>query len=177
MGLIETLEEQCNMGFTGKVIVMKQENKQFLGSVSLLNGYLIRCQYKGASGKKNLFNILIEDMSDQENLRYIVEPEVIEEEATDFQMTIQQFRNESRDRYERYLKSQRLVPPMNLRLVINGDFVVEGEDLTSSEFDVLKTISDYNKVSEIYQNSKLYQYEVTEALVSLRSKKAIKVLR
>ena len=177
MGFLETLEEQCQFGFTGKLIVMKRENKQFLGSVSLLDGYIIRCEYKGGSGKKNLFNILIEDMSEKEDLKYIVEPEIINQEATDFKLTIQEFKNESRDRYNRYLKSMRLAPPDNLRLVINGEFVVEGENLSPCEFDVLKTISDFNKVSEIYTHSPLYPYEITEALVSLRKKKAIKVFR
>jgi hypothetical protein len=165
------------MGFTGRVNILKESNKQFLGIVSLLDGYIIRCEYKSATGKKTLFNVLIENLSQTEDQKFIVEPEIVETESTDFKIDIHSFKVQSRERYERYLKSLKLTPPMNLRIIINSQFILSGDALSESEFDVLKVISDYNKVADIYDMAPLYKYEVTEALVSLRQKKAIKVLQ
>jgi hypothetical protein len=39
------------------------------------------------------------------------------------------------------------------------------------------TISDYSDVSEIYKNSKLLDFEITNALVNLRKKDALKVVK
>jgi hypothetical protein len=164
------------MGFTGRINILKVSNSQFLGIVSLLNGNIIRCEYKSSHGKKTLFNVLIENMSQTEEQKFIVEPEVIEEESTDFHLDIHVFKHESRDRYELYLKSLKLTPPMSLRLLVKSEFVLAGENVTEAEFDVLKVISDYNKVEDIYNMAPLCKYEVTEALVSLRKKNAIKVL-
>ena len=66
---------------------------------------------------------------------------------------------------------------MNLKLVINSNIVDNGQSLTSDEFDVLKTLCDYNKVEEIYKNSKIAKHRVTNALVQLRKKKAIIVTK
>lgn len=176
MSFLEVLEEQCLIGFTGRVNIIKSSNKQFLGMVSILDGLIIRCEYKKLTGKKTLFNVLIENLSQSEEQKFIVEPEIIEAESTDFKLDIHKFKHESRERYERYLKSIKLTPPKDLRLIINSDFINSGDKLTDSEFDVLKIISDYNKVADIYDMAPLYTYEVTEALVSLRQKKAIKVL-
>ena len=118
-----------------------------------------------------------ENLSQEEDQKFIVEPEIIEAESTDFKLDIHKFKLESRQRYERYLKSIKLTPPKDLRLIINSDFIDSGANLTDSEFDVLKVISDYSKVADIYNVARLYQYEVTEALVSLRQKKAIRVLQ
>ncbi|MBT7611438.1 MAG: hypothetical protein HN576_16880 [Bacteriovoracaceae bacterium] len=177
MSFLEILEEQCLIGFTGRVNILKASNKQFLGIVSLLNGDIIRCEYKAATGKKTLFNVLIENISQTEQQKFVVEPEVVESENTDFKLDIHAFKIQSRHRYERYLKSLKLTPPMNLRLIVNAEFILSGETITESEFDVLKVISDYSKVADIYDMVPLYKYEVTEALVSLRQKKAIKVFQ
>ncbi len=175
MGFLEVLEEQCRFGFTGKLNILKASNKQFLGSVYLLDGEIIRCKYKSSFAKRNLFNILIDDISDYEELKFVAEPEVVEKEAADFRLSIEDFKNLSREKYKKHLDSEKLAPPRNLRLVINQDFIIQGDPITSIEFDVLKAISDYNKIDEIYNKTVLYEYEVTEALVSLRKKKAIKV--
>jgi hypothetical protein len=54
---------------------------------------------------------------------------------------------------------------------------VEGADVTSDEFEVLAGLTDYNKVGDIYKNVNLLEYEITNALVSLRMKKALRVFR
>jgi hypothetical protein len=176
LDFLVVLEEQCLIGFTGRINILKDSNKQFLGTVSLYDGYIVRSEYKKLTGKKTLFNVLIENLSQSEIQKFVVEPEIVEIESTDFKIDIHAFKHESRDRYERYLKSVKLTPPMSLRLLINSDFITEGRPLSDAEFDVLKVISDYNKVEDIYDMAPLYKYEVTEALVSLRQKKAIKVL-
>ena len=80
------------------------------------------------------------------------------------------------DVYENYLGSKKLRPPGALKLVLNPNFIVEGQDVAPNEFDVLSAISDYSRVEDIYNHCPLMEYEVTQALVSLRRKGALKVV-
>ena len=67
-------------------------------------------------------------------------------------------------------------PPNNLKLLINPTIMGGDQPLNSFEFRVLCTLSDYNKVADVYKNNSLLDYEITNALVGLRQKGAIKVV-
>lgn len=173
MSLINSLSEQATFSFTGKINVLHRETKQFLGIVLLKEGIIVESRYRGGTGKKTLFNILIDDMSNSTPLKFIVEPELIENGT--FSYSVDDFKTDARSIYEKFLASRKLKPPGHLRLLINGEFILGGEDVTSFEFEVLRVVSDYSKVEEIYRESKLSEYEVTASLVSLRKKGALRV--
>jgi hypothetical protein len=61
--------------------------------------------------------------------------------------------------------------------VIAPEIVVNKDEVTYSEFKVLEVMTVYNKVSDIYEHCGLEEFEITQALVDLRRKKAIKVFQ
>ena len=175
MSLINSLSEQATFSFSGRINVLHAKTKQFLGSVHMVDGIIVDASYKGGDGKNSLFKILIEDMTDELPLKFVVEPELIENGS--FSYRVEEFKKDARVHYEKYLAARKLSPPLNIKLIVDGEFVLHGENIDTIEFRVLKTISDYSRVDEIYKESGLMDYEVTNALVSLRKKGALKVFQ
>ena len=75
------------------------------------------------------------------------------------------------------MSAKKLKPAMNLRLVIDPEVIVSHDEITPEEFDILSVLSEWCVVSDVYKYSKLMEFEVTNALVSLRKKRAIKVFQ
>tara|TARA_R110002049_G_scaffold57306_3_gene157328 strand:+ start:50 stop:595 length:546 start_codon:yes stop_codon:yes gene_type:complete len=174
--LLNILEEQSSMGFTGKINVLLKSNSQSFAVVLMLDGKIINCLAANKAGEKALLDLTFRDVSRANEFKIIVEPEVVTEDEGSFTWSVSDLKRKSRKVYESYLGNQKLKPPMSLKLLINSTFIIEGAKIDSHEFDVLSTISDYSRVEDIYSNCSLLEYEVTQALVGLRKKGAIKVL-
>lgn len=175
-GLLNTLEEQSVFGFTGKINLIKSQNRQFLGEVTQKDGLIVDAHYNGLSGKKALYTALINDVELGE-MSFVVEPELIEETQVIFEISVNELKQQAREKFEHYQRSRKLRPPDEIRLLVDPDFIIEGAEISGEEFEVLAGLSEYNKVGDIYKNVNLLEYEVTNALVSLRMKKALKVFR
>ncbi|MCO4794040.1 MAG: hypothetical protein KC493_10020 [Bacteriovoracaceae bacterium] len=173
MSLINSLTEQSTFSFTGRINVLHSKTKQYFGSIHLIDGKITESSYKGQTGKDTLYTILIEDMTDSTPLKFVVEPELIEPGS--FSYNVEEFKKDARTYYENFLATKKLKPPANLRLLVKGDFILAGPEVTGSEFQLLKIISDYSKVEDIYKESDQLEYQVTNSLVSLRKKGALRV--
>jgi len=176
MALIKTLREQSAIGFDGKIVVQDRNLSQHLGNILLCAGTLVGCSFNGERGKKSLLNLLMQEFSSSSSLEYIVEPEVIGLDLIQFEIDLSELEEDFKSILEQTEKNKKLKPPGNKRVVINSDFVCRGATIEPKEFDVLCLISDFGKIQDIYENSFLYEFEVTNALVSLRKKGALKVL-
>ncbi|MCP4913713.1 MAG: hypothetical protein GY909_11410 [Oligoflexia bacterium] len=177
MSLVLTIKEQVTFGFTGKINILTKESSQYLGAVYMLDGYIVNCVYKDQSGQRVLYKVVYDDLEEKEDLKFVAEPEIVGEGDILFQLSFNEFKTQAEDEYKNYKDSQRLRPPDNLKLLINSDFLLDGDNISLSEFDILSLISDYNKVSDIYNNSSFSEGDITSLLVSLRKKNALKVIR
>lgn len=174
--LLYTLDEQVQVGFTGRVNVLDINSKQLYGNISLFEGEIIHCTFKAMAGLKGFYSIIVAEYENKK-FDYIVEPEVIDESQRNIFYPFNHLKGKVSDVVSNYEQSKSLRPPANLKLVVNSNFVADGDEVTAQEYELLNTISDYSKVDEIYKNSSLLDYEITNALVSLRKKQAIKVIK
>jgi len=168
MALLEILKDQSAFGFTGKINALLKSNGQFFGVVYQSEGYIVDAKVQNISGKKGLLNLIFIDVEKDDYLKFVVEPEVLNHE--NFTMKLSK-------KFAHYLSSKKLKPPGNLKLLIDPEIIVNNDQITPEEFDVLALLSEWCLVSDIYKYSKLMDYEVTDALVTLRKKKAIKVFQ
>ncbi|PIK14274.1 hypothetical protein [Halobacteriovorax sp. JY17] len=175
MSLLGTIEEQTTFGFTGRLNILNRTSGQYLGIVLIADGLIVDCKYSGLKGEKALYLALFDDM-DHTPLKFIVEPELVPEEHRNFSLSFEDFKNNSQSLYIKHRESKALKPPLDLKLILNGDFVSIGADVSASEFKLMNVLTEYSLVADIYNNCDLYDFEVTAALVSLRKKKAIKVI-
>lgn len=175
--LIEVLKEQASFGFTGKVNVLSKENGQFLGVIYQQEGMIVGAQLKELKGKKALLKMIFDDVESNELFKFIVEPEVLSPENITLKITFEEVRKEAQGHFQEYLSAKKLRPAPHLKLVIDPEIIVSIEAITPQEFDVLSVITEWCNVSDIYKYSKLMDFEVTHALVSLRKKRAIKVFQ
>ena len=175
--LIEVLKEQASFGFTGKVNVQLASNGQFQGVVFQHEGFIVEAQYGQVKGKKALFKLIFEDVESKDHFKFIVEPELIAPEFFSMKMNFDEVRLEAQAVYQKYLLAKKLKPSLNLKLVVDPEIIVNAEEITSNEFDILSLLSEWCVVSDVYKYSKLMEFEVTNALVSLRKKRAIKVFQ
>lgn len=175
--LIEVLKEQASFGFTGKVNLLSKENGQFLGVIYQQEGLIVGAQIRDLKGKKALLKMIFDDVESNENFKFIVEPEVLSDEIFSMKISFEEIKLEAQKHFQEYVAAKKLRPAPHLKLVIDPEIIVSKDDLSPQEFDVLAVISEWCKVSDIYKYSKLMDFEVTQALVSLRKKRAIKVFQ
>ncbi len=172
----EVIEEQIAVSFTGKIIVLNKKNKQQIGFMVIHEGDVVRVEYIKASGLKAFYSFFI-DIFDKKPIDIIVEPEVIDNFQRNIHYPYSVLKAKVGSVLSRYSASVKTRPPENLKLLVRGDFITEGDEVTSNEYDVLLTLSDYNRVKDVYENCLLLDFEITDALVSLRKKNAIKVIK
>ncbi|MBY0414389.1 MAG: hypothetical protein K2Q18_09495, partial [Bdellovibrionales bacterium] len=92
-------------------------------------------------------------------------------------ISVEEIKKEAQTHFQEYLTAKKLRPQGHLKLVIDPEIILSKEELNPQEFDVLGVITEWCKVSDIYKYSKLMDFEITHALVSLRKKRAIKVFQ
>lgn len=147
-----------------------------VGLIILREGEIYRCDFRGSYGLKAFYNIAIE-CRQLIQLIFIVEPEIISDDSREIYLSYDELKTQSLEAIEKYVKSSNQRPPSHLRLMIRSDFLSPNrEELSDSEFRVLCTLTEWSKVEEIYRNCPLQDYEITEALVDLRHKEAIKTI-
>ena len=174
--LIHILEEQVSVGFTGKINAQNKLSKQHLGFITILDGEIINCIYKGASSLKAFYSLCIDEF-ESKDLSYVVEPELVDGSRNNIHYPYSVLKRKIADVVEGYRKSNKNRPPGELKIIIKPEFITSGDGVSESEYSLLNTMSDFNRVDDIYKYSKLLDFEVTNSLVSLRKKNALKVIK
>jgi hypothetical protein len=174
--IVNIIEEQIILGLTGKINVLDAKTKQFLGSIYLIEGRLANVKYLEIEGQKAFFNLCMSDDEKKLNLEFIVEPELIDSREKKIDRPFSILKRKLYEIAEKHKETVKNKPPGSLKLLIQPEFLLSREDVNSIEFRLLCTMSDYNLVSDIYKKSPLLDFEITNALVSLRKKNAIKVI-
>lgn len=175
--LIEILKEQAAFGFTGKINLLSKESGQFLGVIYQQEGILVGAQVKELVGKKALLRMIFDDVESNQNFKFIVEPEVLPAEVLTMKASFEEIKLLAQKHFQDYVSAKKLRPASHLKLVIDPEVIVSKDEITPAEFDVMAVISEWCNVSDIYKYSNLMDFEVTQALVSLRKKRAIKVFQ
>jgi len=176
LSLLGTIEEQTIFGFTGRINILHRTSGQFLGLILIADGEIVDCSYSGLKTDKALYLALFDDM-EHTPLKFIVEPEVVLDSQKEFRLSFEDFKGNSQRLYQKHRESKSLKPPLDLKLILDGDFISRGKEISGEEFSVMSVLTEYSRVSDIYSKSDLYDFEVTQALVSLRKKGAIKVFK
>jgi len=176
LALFDSLDEQTAVRFTGRLNVLDRLSRQMIGVVVIKDGEVLRCDYRGVFGLKAFYNMAIE--SAQLVLQdFVVEPEIISEELREIHYPYPVLKARAREAIERFTNYASHRPPGHLRLMVRPDFLDQKQDAVSdAEFRVLCAITEWSKVDDLYRNCPLQDYEITEALVHLRKKEAIKTV-
>lgn len=175
--LIEILKEQSSFGFTGKINVLGRENNQFLGVVYQQEGAVVGGELGDLRGKKALLKMIFDDVEKSEMFKFVVEPELVSLDVITFKLSFEEIKKEAQAHFKNYISAKKLRPADHLKLIIDPEIIVSKEELSPLEFDLLLIISEWCKVGDIYNHSRLMDFDITHALVSLRKKKAIKVFQ
>ncbi len=176
MGLLEIIKEQTDFGFTGKINILSSRT-QFLGAVFLKDGAVVYATFHNLSGIKALKKSIFEDVDSHDFFKFVVEPEIVDESISQFSLNFNELKLEIEKEYEKYRQSKKLRPPPHIDLIIAPEIILNPEAVNYAEFKVLTIMTEYSKVSDIYSKCSLEEYEITQALVELRRKKAIKVFQ
>lgn len=174
--LIELIEEQSIVKFTGKINALDVKNKQLLGEIFMFEGDIINTKYRTFQGLKAFYDLILTD-GIEGRLKFIMEPEVVDPQDKKIHYPLSILKNKLGALYQKVLDSRGRRPPMGLKILINPAFIEMGDQIVEQEYSLLCTLSDYNKVEEVYNHSDLLEFEITNALVSLREKHALKVIK
>lgn len=174
--LINILDEQVSVGFTGKINVLNAKSKQHLGVITLYEGEVFHASFKGSNHLKAFYSLFIKEM-DSDELTYVVEPEIVDEFTRSIHYPYNVLKQKVSEVISEYQLSKENRPPDHLKLMAKPDFIKSGDTVSPTEFKLLTTLSDYNQVADIYKNCDLLDYEITNALVSLRKKNGLVVIK
>lgn len=175
MSLLAILNEQAAFGFSGRINILLKENDQLFGVIFQYEGKIIGAISGNQRGRKILFSLIFHDVDSIDKYKLVVEPEIIGPSSFMFDLSYDEVKAAAEKKIPEFLRAKKLRPPANLKLLINPEIIYNETEITPEEFSVLETLTEYSGVNEVYQASKLLEYEVTNALVSLRKKMAIKV--
>lgn len=176
MSLLAILNEQAAFGFSGRINILLKANDQLLGVIFQYEGKIIGATSGKQRGKKSLFSLIFHDVDSIDKYKLVVEPEIIGPSNFMFELSIDEVKTTAEKQFPEFLRAKKLRPPANLKLLINPEIIYNQISVTPEEFAVLEILTEYSSVNDVYQASKLLEFEVTNALVSLRKKMAIKVL-
>ncbi|MDO9181277.1 MAG: hypothetical protein Q7U04_02660 [Bacteriovorax sp.] len=174
---MEVLKDQAAFGFTGKINLLLASNGQFQGVVYQHEGFIVGAHYGQLKGKKSLYKMIFEDVESAARFKFIVEPELIAPEFFSIKMSFDEVKFEAQGIYQKYIQARKLKPNASLRLVVDPEIIINSTEITSDEFDILSVLAEWCTVADIYKYSRLMEFEITNALVSLRKKRAIKVFQ
>ena len=173
--LLNVIEEQVAVQFTGKVNVLASFNRQFLGQIYFKNGDIIQVTFHQQKGLKAFYQILVDEYTLQ-SFEYVVEPELVDESERKIHYPYAVLKNKLGDVLKLYRESLKLRPPDNIKIILDAEFLEDSLEVTPQEYDVLMNLTDWNNPQDLYQHCELLDHEITLALVSLRKKGALKIL-
>lgn len=173
--LIPILDEQHSVSFTGKVNILDASTKQHLGQITFYEGQINCASYRGVEGIKGFFNLCVDEFENID-MHYVVEPELVDPALKHIHYPYNTLKKKIADVIENFKESKPNRPPGHIKILIKPEFLVDGDSVSGNEYELLCTMSDYNLVKDIYKNCKLLDYEITNALVSLRKKNALTVV-
>lgn len=173
--VLNVIEEQVAVQFTGKVNVLSSYNRQFLGHILFKHGELIQVAFNGQKGLKAFYSIIIQEYSLQ-SFDYVVEPELVEEKERQIHYPFAVIKNKVGDEIRKHKESLKFRPPENIKILIDAEFLEDSLPVTPQEFEVLSTLTEWSSPNDLYQNCNLLDHEITLSLVSLRKKGALKIL-
>ena len=176
MSIISVLDEQTSVGFTGKVNLLKKTDGQFLGAVSVREGSICFCNYAGKLGKKALITAIIHEMDNIIEVKTVIEPEVIEPQDGEFRFAIGDLKKRAAKELQKYKTLKKLRPPDHLTVMANIKIFDEASAMNYNNFLVLKSMTEFSRVEDIYKYTNLFEHEVTESLVTLRKKGYVNVV-
>lgn len=173
--LFGVIDDQVSVQFTGKVNVLSNFNRQFLGHILFRQGRIVDALLNGLKGEKALSHLFIQEYSLQ-SFEYVIEPEVVDESILEVSYGIQELKDRMTTVLRQYQETLKLRPPENVKIVIDPDFIEDSLPVSADEFEVLCTLTEWNTPFDIYQHCQLLDHEITLALVGLRKKSALKIL-
>jgi len=177
MSIINTLKDQSAFGFTGKINILMKSNDQFLGVIFQEGGLIVDARYKNLEGCDALIQLIYHDVLSLHEFKLVIEPEIIENKNRVMEMSVETIKSIVENLYPRFEQASKLAPSKKYSLLLNSEIVVNQEDFSFDEFNLLCQISDYPSINDLYEKSQFLEYELTELLVQLRKKKAIKIFQ
>ena len=173
--IIPVFEEQIAANFTGKINVLATFNHQYLGHILFKNGELLQVFFQNLQGLKAFYHIIIQEFSLQ-SFDYVVEPEIVEDKERQIHYPYAVLKNKLADVLKLHRESLKMRPPENVRILLDAEFLDDTLPVSSEEFEVMKTLTEWSTPHDVYQHCSLLDYEITQALVNLRKKGALKIL-
>ncbi len=177
MSIVQKIEEQCSFNFTGRINILKKADRQFLGVIYISEGMVVAAQFSKKTGLKALYSLVIFEMDGLQEFSLVSEPEIVSENDFEFKLKYSELKENIENAYQQHLKAKSLRPPENIHILVNPAFIKDGKKTGANEFLLLKTIAEYSKVKDIYLNCELFDFEITQALVTLRKIGALKVVK
>ena len=143
--------------------------------IYFLEGEIIHASLRDHIGLKALSCVAIKNaLAPSEH--FVVEPEIVDDSLRTIFDSFEECLSFLKMSIMSQRETEKLKPPEHIKLAIIPDFIWEGGPLEWEEFEVLCIVSNYSLVSEIYDQGSLFDFEITQGLVSLRKKNALKVL-
>jgi len=172
--LLGLLEDQVSLGFSGRLHLLS-EQKQQLGIILIKDGEMISIEFVGLSGVKAFYSLMI-DVEFERKISTVLEPEIVKAVQRNIHFPLSLLKKRSLQLLDVYKIARAKRPPNNILVDLVPEAIFQDVDITGEEFDLMLTLCHYKLIKDVYDHCPLLNFEITNALVSLRNKKALKVI-
>jgi hypothetical protein len=168
------LEDQVSLSFSGRIHILS-EQKQQLGIILIKEGEMISVEYCKLKGVKAFYSLLI-DCEFERKINMVLESEIVKALQRNIHFPLNLLKKRALQLIEVYKIARAKRPPPNIMVELVPEAIFQDIDITGEEFDLMLTLCHYKLIKDVYDHCPLLDFETTNALVSLRNKKALKVL-
>jgi hypothetical protein len=172
--LLGILEDQISLGFSGRLHLLS-EQKQQLGIILIKDGEMISAEYVGLVGVKAFYSLII-DCEFERKINTILEPEIVKAYQRNIHFPLSLLKKRVLQLVEIYKVTRAKKAPDDIMVELVPEAIFQDVDITGEEFDLMLTLCHYKLIKDVYDHCPLLDFEITNALVSLRNKKALKVI-
>jgi hypothetical protein len=173
---LNLLEEQCDLGFEGKINILRHADYSYVGCVWLKNGIVLDAQFGKKMGKSAFLQVAHLIHLNAKEFNTIVEPELVGDHPAVINQNYDEIKMQVEDYFKRAEDNSALRPQDHLKLLIRPRFLKSAPELTPQEFQILLNLFDDPTVGHLYEKVDLLDSEITHCLVSLRKKEAFEVV-
>lgn len=173
--IINLIEEQIAVGFTGKLNLLSNFNRQYLGHILFKNGELVQSSFNKSLGLKAFFKIILEE-SFGNKFNLVLEPELVDDKERMIHHPFPTLKKKFSDLIKEHNDSLKYRPPENIKILIDPEFIEDSLPVSQEEFEVLKALTEWSSPKDLYEHCPLLEHEITMALVSLRKKEGLKIV-
>jgi hypothetical protein len=140
MNIFRIVEEQFAFNFTGRINILQKTNGRLLGYLRQKSGNIVDARFFSATDRAGLYNLIMYYLENQDLVKIVVEPEVVENIDNSLSLSFDDFFIIAQEVKTQVPKINKFRPPDDLKISYSRSLQISEQKLSSDEYYVLSLV-------------------------------------